>query len=271
MESKIDSEKNILTAEHLVKSYQVKNGAFYAVNNCSLSVRRGETLGIVGESGSGKSTLARLLVRLEDCDSGRILFDGKELTGLKEREMRPLRTDIQLIFQNPFSCLDPRKTISDSLTEVLTVHKIARGKSDARMKMENILNECGLTGEILGKKPGEFSGGQLQRIAIARAVLMRPKLLIADEITSALDVSIQDQILKLLLKLKEEYGMSVIFISHNLSVIRKISDQICVMQKGKIVETGSAKELFMNAQDPYTRQLIQAIIPFPGQDRLRKK
>lgn len=262
-----------MRGEGLTKRFRMKGGLLgleqsqlTAVDDVSFVLRKGQIAGIVGESGSGKSTLAKLLVHLERTDAGKLMFDGKDLLNLSEREFAAYRKRIQLIFQNPFSCLDPKRTIYDSLAEVLRAHHFARSHSQCREILEERLFACALEPEVLEKRPGEFSGGQLQRISIVRSLLTDPEILIADEITSALDVSVQGQILDMLLRLQQERGMELLFISHNLAVIRKICDYVYVMQQGRIVEEGETEEVFRSPQHAYTRRLLQAVIPFPRQE-----
>lgn len=259
----------ILEVKNLKKHYTVKKGLFKskistikAVDGVSFYIEYGKTLGIVGESGCGKSTTGKMLVRLEDCDSGEIIFDGKNILEIDKGEFRKMRPDIQLIFQNPFSCLNPKKKIRDILSEAVVEHNILDDKSKLEEYMVGILEECGLLREHLDRYPSEFSGGQLQRIAIARAIALNPKLIIADEVVSALDVAVQEQILELFDKLKRDRKMSMIFISHDLAVIRRISDYILVMQGGKIIEEGCYDDIFISPKQEFTKELIASIIPF---------
>ncbi|MDY2737601.1 ABC transporter ATP-binding protein [Intestinibacter sp.] len=260
----------ILEVKNLKKYYTVRSGLFNknvntlkAVDGVSFHVKKGETLGIVGESGCGKSTTGKMIVRLEDCDSGDIIFDGKDILEISKNEFRKMRPNIQLIFQNPFSCLNPKKKIRDILSEAIIEHNILEDKSNLDKYIEHILDECGLLKEHLDRYPTEFSGGQLQRIAIARAISLNPKLIIADEVVSALDVAVQEQILELFDKLKKDRKMGLIFISHDLAVIRKISDYIIVMQNGKIIEEGCYNTIFTEPKHEFTKELISSIVPFP--------
>lgn len=258
--------KPIMKVEGLVKTYR-SSGVFFgkkrivtAVNDVSFDLAPGRTLGIVGESGSGKSSLGRLLIKLMDSDGGRILFDGHDIAKLSEVVFRPLRPRIQMIFQDPFASLNPRSTIG----QILTVGPVAHGTpyAQAREEARALLSHVGLDAGAFGRYPHEFSGGQRQRIGIARALMFKPKLLIADEAVSALDVSIQAQILKLLDQIQRETGVAMIFITHDLRVASQISDEIAVMQKGRIVERGPPSQIFLNPQSAYTRELVAAI---PGE------
>ena len=256
----------ILKVEGLAKTYR-SGSAFFggqrvvpAVNDVSFELGQGRTLGIVGESGSGKSSLGRLLIKLQDADGGRILFDGTDIAQLSEPAFRPLRPKIQMIFQDPFASLNPRSTIG----QILTVGPVAHGTSfsTSREEAKALLSHVGLDVGAFNRYPHEFSGGQRQRIGIARALMFKPKLLIADEAVSALDVSIQAQILKLLNQIQRETGVSMIFITHDLRVASQICDEIAVMQKGRIVEHGPPSQIFLNPKSAYTRELVAAI---PGE------
>jgi oligopeptide/dipeptide ABC transporter ATP-binding protein len=238
-----------------------------AVDDVSLSVDRHRTLGIVGESGSGKTTLARCLTRLVEPDRGSIVFDGSELTSLGGGDLRRVRRRIQVVFQDPFSSLNPRMTVGTAITEPLRVHGIA-GREDAPAKVAELLDLVGLAPRLARRFPRELSGGQRQRVAIARSLAPQPELLIADEAVSALDVSVQAQILNLLLDLTENLGLTMIFISHQLSVIANVADDVAVMYLGRIVEYGPVEEVFANPQHPYTAALLAAN-PEPVPERRR--
>lgn len=254
----------LLRAEHLTKYYAEAGGrpwrkkSFRAVDDVSFTVDEGETVGLLGESGCGKTTVARMLLGLVPPTSGHVFFRGREITRLSAGDFRPLRRDIQMIFQNPFASLDPHSKIRCQLLEPLRVWKIGTRETRTE-RILRICEECGLPESSLEKRPGEFSGGQLQRISIARALLMEPRFLVADEIVSALDTSVQDQILRLLMKMKEKYGLSLLFITHDLSVIRKISDQVMVMRDGRLLQKGSYHNLFAHPTDDYVRLLKNAV------------
>jgi peptide/nickel transport system ATP-binding protein len=229
------------------------------VNGVSFDVYKGETLGLVGESGCGKTTLGRALIRLGHPEvSGKIMFDDREISSIGNREFRLLRKEMQMIFQDPFGSLNPRLTVGQMLGEVLSVHGIARGES-ARRRIEELLDVVGLNREYFNRYPHEFSGGQRQRIGIARALAVNPKFIICDEPVSALDVSIQSQIINLLKDLQRELGLTYLFIAHDLSVVEYISDRVAVMYLGKIVEIAGSGELYANPKHPYTKALLSAI------------
>ena len=257
----------------LVKHFPVKMGVMQrtgawvqAVDHVSFEVRKGETLGLVGESGCGKTTVGRLILRLIDPTSGTIRFDGADITGLTGSKLRPYRRRMQIIFQDPFASLDPRQPIGDSIGEGLRIHGLGSGE-ERRAKVARMMDLVGLQPYHARRYPHEFSGGQRQRIGIARALVLEPDLIICDEPVSALDVSIQAQVLNLLLELKSRLRLSYIFISHDLSVIEHVSDRIAVMYLGRIVESGPAEALFLHPLHPYTRALIGAI-PGTGRERL---
>ncbi len=230
-----------------------------AVDKVSFKLYPGETLGLVGESGCGKSTLGRTLVHLEKATSGQILYQGKDLTQLSNSEIKDLRKDIQIIFQDPFSSLNPRITIGEAIMEPMDVHGLYANKKERRKKVLNILEKVGLLPEHYDRYPHEFSGGQRQRIGIARTIALQPKLIICDESVSALDVSVQAQVLNLLNDLKKDFGFTYIFISHDLSVVKYMSDQLVVMNRGKIEEIGDADEIYKNPSSDYTEKLISSI------------
>lgn len=260
------SKTTILKVEGLAKTYRSGSALFGsqrivpAVNDVSFELIQGRTLGIVGESGSGKSSVGKLLIKLQDSDDGQILFEGNDIAKLSEPNFRPLRPNIQMIFQDPFASLNPRSTIG----QILTVGPVAHGTSykQASAEARALLSHVGLDAGAFDRYPHEFSGGQRQRVGIARALMFKPKLLIADEAVSALDVSIQAQILKLLDQIQRETGVSMIFITHDLRVASQICDEIAVMQKGRIVEHGPPSQIFLNPQSAYTRELVAAI---PGE------
>ena len=231
---------------------------FTAVDDATFSIKEGEILGLLGESGCGKSTIARMLLGLIHPTSGEIRYRGKETGQLHSREFHPLRREIQMVFQNPFGCLDPRMKVRNLLLEPLQVWKIGRDDADRMDRVRKMCQECGLPESSLEKRPGEFSGGQLQRIAIARTLLMEPKLLVADEIVSALDVAVQNQILQLLLDMRKRYDLTILFITHDLAVIEKMADRVMVMRQGRILQIGDCREVLKTPSDPYVRELKTA-------------
>ena len=266
----MSEHKKLLTVENLKKHFPLKNKLLSrkktflrAVDGVSLEIYEGETFGLVGESGSGKSTLGRTLLRLYEPTDGKILFHNggnvTDLTSLKVGKMRPFRKDLQIIFQDPYSSLNPRMTVGQLIAEgPLTHGYFKRGSKELWAYVKKIMRDCGLQEYMLRRYPHQFSGGQRQRICIARALAVKPKFIVCDECVSALDVSIQSQILNLLSELKEKEGLTYLFISHDLSVVRYISDRIAVMYLGKIVEWGRADEVFENPRHPYTMALVSA-------------
>lgn len=266
----IDS-RPFLKVEHLSTYFPVNGGTLKAVDDVSLQLKKGEILGLVGESGSGKSTLARSIMRLIDINAGSIELDGKLVHTLQQKNLRRARRDFQMIFQDPYASLNPRMTVFDALAEPLLAHGLA-GKGDILSHVHKWMDDVGLSRSSIRKYPHEFSGGQRQRIAIARALALRPKLVIADEPVSALDVTIRAQILRLLLDLTQHHNLTMIFICHDLSVVRHIADRVAVMYRGKIVETGSTEELFTNPRHDYTKSLLSAApIPDPERERQRRR
>ncbi len=267
----------LLQLEDLKVYFPVKSGIVLdrhvgdvrAVDGVSLTIARGETLGLVGESGCGKSTIGRAILRLYEPTAGRIVFDGRDITHLGERELRPLRRRIQMVFQDPFASLNPRHSVGRIVGEPLRVHGLA-SRSEATRRVRELLALVGLPPDAVGRYPHEFSGGQRQRIGVARALALNPELLVCDEPVSALDVSIQAQIVNLMERLQEELGLTYLFIAHDLAVVRHISNRIAVMYLGRIVEVAPADDLYDNPLHPYTITLLSAIpIPDPEIERGR--
>jgi peptide/nickel transport system ATP-binding protein len=265
-------DRNLLVATGIEVTYGRRSGLFGAgkpvtpvLHGVDIRIGRGETVGIVGESGSGKTTLGRALLRLVDVSAGNIAFDGRDITHLPETEMRPLRRRMQMIFQDPMASLNPRQTIRRILTGPLLLHGIAQDMATATERVKAILDRVSLPAACLERYPHELSGGQRQRIGIARAVLMQPDFVLADEVVSGLDVSTQAQALKLLKELSRELGLAMAFISHDLSVIRAVCDHVYVLRLGRIVEEGPCEQVFANPSDTYTRTLLDAI-PLPEYD-----
>jgi oligopeptide transport system ATP-binding protein len=268
----------LLEVTDLVKHFPVKRGLLIdrtvdkirAVDGVSFTVGAGETLGLVGESGSGKSTLGRAVLQLVKPTSGSVRFEGREIAGLSRRAMRPLRREIQMVFQDTSASLNPRKRIGQIVGEPLRLQGVAKG-SELRREVQGLLERVGLAGEHYNRFPHEFSGGQRQRIGIARAIAPRPKLIVADEPVSALDVSIRAQIVNLLADLQQELGLTYVFVAHDIGIVRHVSDRIAVMHEGKIVEEGPADQVCERPRDPYTKQLLAAVpIPDPREARARR-
>ncbi|MCM0604590.1 MAG: dipeptide ABC transporter ATP-binding protein [Xanthomonadaceae bacterium] len=261
----------LLEVKNLVKSYSIKGGFFgrevgsvQAVSNVSFSIKKGETLGLVGESGCGKSTLGRTILRLIEPTAGQILFKGNDITKIGSGELRALRRSMQIIFQDPYASLNPRMTIESILTEPLEIHGLYGDRETKRKRVYDLLDMVGLRREAMGRYPHEFSGGQRQRICIARALAVSPEFIICDEPVSALDVSIQAQIINLLQDLQKQLGLTYLFIAHDLKVVEHISNRVAVMYLGKIAEISRGDDLYLNPQHPYTRALLSAIpIPDP--------
>ena len=262
----------LLRAEHVKKYFPIRYGVLiprevgrvHAVDDVSLELRAGETLGLVGESGCGKSTLARCLARIYDVTSGSIEFEGTDISKYSRRDLRPIRRDLQMVFQDPYASLNPRKRVGTIISDPLRVHR-AGSRDQIRKRVIELLDLVGLSEEHINRYPHEFSGGQRQRIGVARALALKPKLVIADEPVSALDVSIRAQVINLLDDLQDELGLTYIFIAHDLGVVRHVSDRIAVMYLGKIVEISPAEELYERPVHPYTEALLSAV-PIPDPD-----
>jgi oligopeptide transport system ATP-binding protein len=270
---------SLLEVTDLVKHFPIKSGLLIdrtvdqvrAVDGISFHVNKGETLGLVGESGSGKSTTCRVVLQLLKPTSGSVKFEGREIAGLGRRELRPLRREMQMIFQDPYASLNPRKRVGQIVGDQLKVQKVASGK-ELRTRVEGLLERVGLSPEHFNRFPHEFSGGQRQRIGIARALALEPRLIFCDEPVSALDVSIQAQIVNLLDDLQDEMGLTYVFVAHDIGVVRHISDRIAVMNHGKIVETGDADQVCEHPRDDYTKKLLSAVpIPDPRESAARRR
>jgi oligopeptide/dipeptide ABC transporter ATP-binding protein len=267
---------NLVRIENLKKYFPVRRGTFgrketyvKAVDDISFKINKGETLGLVGESGCGKTTTGRAILRLIEPTSGSVYFEGENLLELNKRDMKTIRQDMQIIFQDPYSALNPRMTVGTTITESLRINKIGDPK-DYHDTVVELLNKVGLRDFHANRYPHEFSGGQLQRIGIARALILQPKFIVCDEPVSALDVSVQSQVLNILKDLQEEYKLTYLFIAHNLAVVEHISDRVAVMYLGKIVELADGNELYENPLHPYTQALMSAIpIPDPTLERQR--
>ncbi len=256
------SEKILLEVKNLKKYFDTPRGMLHAVDDVSFRLKEGETLGVVGESGCGKSTLGRTILRLLPSTSGQILFDGNDITNIKGADLLRLRREMQIIFQDPFSSLDPKMTVSQIIEEPLKIHKLYKTKKERLDRVYELMEIIGLDSRYVNTYPHEMDGGRRQRISIARALALNPKFIVCDEPVSALDVSIQAQILNLMMDLKENLGLTYLFVTHNLSVVKHISDQILVLYLGKMVEKASADRLFENPLHPYTKALLSAI-PIP--------
>ncbi len=262
----------LVRAEHIKKYFPIKTGLLiqrevarvHAVDDVSLEVRAGDTLGLVGESGCGKSTLARCIARLHDLTSGSLIFEGADISKLSRRQLRPVRRELQMVFQDPYASLNPRKRVGAIIADPLRIHKVGT-RQQIRDRVVELLEVVGLSAEHINRYPHEFSGGQRQRIGVARALALKPKLVIADEPVSALDVSIRAQVINLLDDLQDELGLTYIFIAHDLGVVRHVSDRIAVMYLGKIVEISPAEELYQRPVHPYTEALLSAV-PVPDPD-----
>ncbi len=272
----LERTEDLITIENLSKSFSISSGLFRrplklrALQDISFSVKRGETLGIVGESGCGKSTLGRCILQLLTPDEGRVLWLGQDITRLPAEEMRKRRRDLQIIFQDPLASLNPRMTVGEIIADPLRTLMPEMNARERQARVVRTMEAVGLLPEMINRYPHEFSGGQAQRIGIARALITEPKLIVCDEPVSALDVSIQAQILNLLADLKDQFGLTLIFISHNLSVVRHVSDRILVLYLGRIVELAAGDDLYFEPKHPYTRALLTAV-PIPDPRRARQR
>lgn len=269
--------KNILKVKSLKKYFPIKSGVFQkvignvrAVDDVSFEINKGETFSLVGESGCGKSTLGRTVLRLLDKTGGSVKFKGIDIYSLSKKEMRKLRLKMQIIFQDPFSSLNPRKTVSDLIGEALIAHKFVNNKKEYYNRIEEVMEICGLAKYHMKRYPHEFSGGQRQRIGIARSLILNPEFIVADEPVSALDVSIQSQIINLLQDFQEKYGFSYLFISHDLSVVRHISHKVAVLYLGSLVELASKDDLYNSPMHPYTQALISCVPLSDPQKKVNK-
>ncbi len=273
------SDENIIEVENLVMYFPVTAGVLQkkvadvkAVDGISFHIKRGETLGLVGESGCGKTTTGRSILHLYEVTGGKVFFEDKNICQLKGRQMRSMRRNMQLIFQDPYASLDPRMTAGDIIGEPLLVHNLVKKGNEYKEQVAELFKMVGLEPRMMERYPHEFSGGQRQRIGIARALSTRPSFIVCDEPVSALDVSIQAQVIMLLIRLREEFHLTYLFIAHDLSVVRHISDRVAVMYLGKIVEVTNSDEIYDNPLHPYTQALLSAVpIPNPVVDRQRKR
>ena len=266
-------KKKLVEVKHLKQDFGTKNNLVKAIDDISFDIYEGETFGLVGESGSGKSTTGRALLRLYQPTDGEILFEGKDIATLKKgKELLEFRKEAQMIFQDPYASLDSRMKVRDIIAEGIDIHHLASTKEERNQVVDELLETVGLNREHANRYPHEFSGGQRQRIGIARALALNPKFIVCDEAISALDVSIQAQIVNLLKKLQKEKGLTYLFIAHDLSMVKYISDRIAVMYRGRIVEMGSAECVYTNPQHAYTKSLLSAIpLPDPREEKNRKR
>ena len=265
-----DLKMALLEVKNLKKYFKTKSGLLHAVDGVDLHINKGETLGLVGESGCGKSTIGRLVLRLIEPTEGEIIFEGKDLGKLNKREMRQMRRKMQIVFQDPYASLDPRKNVFELIAEPLIVQRIYSNKRELERRIYELMEIVGLAQRLVNSYPHELDGGRRQRVGVARAIALRPVFMVLDEPVSALDVSIQAQIINLLLKLQREFGLTYLFISHDLSVVKHISDRVAVMYLGQIVELADCKEIFKEPLHPYSQALLSAV-PVPRIDLKREK
>src|SRR5690625_4942134 len=267
----MQNDEHIIEVNHLVKHFGSGQSVVKAVDDVSFAIKYGETLGFVGESGCGKSTLGRTMIRRYEATSGKVFFEGKDIHQMNSKELKETRRDLQMIFQDPYASLNPRMTVEDIIGESIDVHRLLRGK-ERRERIVALLELVGLWASHISRYPLEFSGGQCQRIGIARALAVNPKMIVCDEPISALDVSVQAQVINLLEKLQEEMGLTYMFIAHDLSMVKYISDRVAVMYLGKVVELADSDELYEDPLHPYTQSLLTAIpIPDPKVGRERER
>jgi len=267
-----EQNREILKVEHLKKYFPVPNGMLHAVDDISFTIEQGKTLGVVGESGCGKSTMGRAILRLHEPTSGKVSFDQKDILSFNDKQMKDMRRDMQIIFQDPFASLNPRMTVSEAIAAPLLVQKIydRKDKDGIQKRVREIMNMVGLASRLINTYPHELDGGRRQRIGIARALALEPKFIVCDEPVSALDVSIQAQILNLMQDLQDNLGLTYLFITHDLSVVKYISNDILVMYLGQMVEKAPTAELFRNPRHPYTQALLSAI-PVPSLDEKKPR